>query len=80
MNKIIALILVCIMLVGVLCGCNKQVFDFTYNYKYAIIKMPNGEVVEGKVSSWCDYEGDQLQIVIDGITYLVHSTNVALMN
>lgn len=80
MKKIIALVLVCIIVITVCAGCNKQIIDFTYNYNYAIIKMPNGEVVEGKVSSWNDYEGDQLQIVINGTTYLVHSTNVALMN
>ena len=80
MKKIIALVLACIIVIAVCAGCNKQIVDFTYNYNYAIIKMPNGEVVEGKVSSWNDYEGDQLQIVINGTTYLVHSTNVALMH
>lgn len=81
MKKIVALTLVCIMMVGMLCGCNKQIIDFTYSYNYAIIELPNGEVVEGKVDSWTDYEdGDQLQIVINGDTYLVHSSNVALMN
>lgn len=80
MKKIIALVLVCIMIIVVFGGCNRQIIDLNYNYNYAIIQMPNGEVVEGKVSKWCDYEGDQLQVVIGGITYLVHSTNVALMN
>ena len=79
MKKIIALMLVCIIMVGLLCGCNKQIIDLTYKYNYAIIEMPNGEVVEGKVDSWCDYEGDQLQIEIDDVIYLVHSSNVALM-
>ena len=32
----------------------------------------------GKVESWCDYEGDQLQVVIDGVTYLVHSSNIVM--
>ena len=27
---------------------------------------------------WCDYEGDQLQVVIDGVTYLVHSSNIVM--
>ena len=81
MNKIIALALVCIMMIGLFCGCNRQIIDLTYNYNYAIIELPNGEVIEGKVSSWKDYEdGDQLQVVIDGVTYLVHSSNVAMMN
>ena len=66
---------------AVLTGCNKQMVDLTYSYEYAIIGLPNGEVVEGKVSSWTDYEdGDQLQIKIDGKTYLVHSSNVVLIS
>lgn len=61
------------------CG-NRQMIDLTYSYKYAIISLPNSEIVEGKVDSWRDFEdGDQLQITIDGVTYLVHSTDAALM-
>lgn len=62
------------------CGCNKQIIDLNYNFNYAIIELPNGDIVEGEVQSWRDYEdGDQLQIKIDDIVYLVHSTDVALM-
>ena len=62
-------------------ACNKQMVDLTYSYEYAIIALPNGEVVEGKVTSWTDFEdGDQLQIKIDGKTYLVHSSNVVLIS
>ena len=65
----------------ILAGCNKQMVDLTYSYEYAIIGLPNGEVVEGKVSSWTDYEdGDQLQVRINGKTYLVHSSNVVLIS
>ena len=83
MKKIIALLLAVILLMGIalLAGCNKQMVDLTYSYEYAIIGLPNGEVVEGKVSSWTDYEdGDQLQIRINGKTYLVHSSNVVLIS
>ena len=53
----------------------------TYSYEYAIIALPNGEIVEGKVTSWTDFEdGDQLQVKIDGKTYLVHSSNVVLIS
>ena len=31
-----------------------------------------------KVDSWNDYEGDQLQVKINGTTYLAHSSNVVL--
>ena len=83
MKKLIALLLVVILALSVmlLAGCNKQLVDLTYSYKYAIIGLPNGETVEGKVSSWTDFEdGDQLQIRIDGKTYLVHSSNVVLIS
>lgn len=80
MKKTIALMLVCIIIVGMFCGCNKQIIDLTYSFNYAIIELPNGEIVEGKISSWNDYgEGDQLQIVIAGVTYLVHSSNAVMM-
>jgi ribosomal protein S1 len=73
-------ILVVVLLV-VLAGCNKQMMDLTYSYEYAIISLPNGEVVEGKVSSWTDFEdGDQIQVKINGKTYLVHSSNIALIS
>ena len=83
MKKIIAMLLAVIAVLSavLLSGCNKQIMDLTYSYEYAIIGLPNGQVVEGKVSSWTDYEdGDQLQIRIDGKTYLVHSSNVVLIS
>ena len=81
MKKIITFALACIMATSLLCGCNKQIIDFTYSYNYAIIELPNGEVIEGKVSSWTDFEdGDQLQLVIDGVTYLVHSSNIVMIS
>ena len=83
MKKYIAVAVAAVLLIGglVLAGCNKQLVDLTYSYEYAIIALPNGEVVEGKVTSWTDFEdGDQLQIKIDGKTYLVHSSNVVLIS
>ena len=83
MKKLIALLLAVILLMGIalLAGCNKQMVDLTYSYEYAIIGLPNGEVVEGKVSSWTDFEdGDQIQVKIGGKTYLVHSSNVVLIS
>ena len=83
MKKLIAVLLAVIALLSglVLSGCNKQMVDLTYSYEYAIIGLPNGETVEGRVSSWTDYEdGDQLQVKIDGKTYLVHSSDVVLIS
>lgn len=67
-------------LVATLTACNYQVLDTTYDYNYAYILLPNGECVEGKVDSWLDYtDGDQLQIVIDGVTYLTDTTRAVLV-
>lgn len=78
----ISIILILLIILVTTAGCgNKQVFDTTYTFDKAIISLPNGEVVEGEVQSWKDYEdGDQIQVKIDGKTYLVHSSNIALIN
>ena len=68
-------------LAGLLSGCNRQVVDLTYSYERAIICLPNGEIIEGKVQSWKDYENsDQIQVKINGKQYLVHSDNVVLIS
>lgn len=59
-------------------GCNKNVIDLTYEYSLAQLKMPDGTIVEGKLNSCDDYDGDQLQVKIDGVTYLVHSSNIVM--
>ena len=68
-------------------GCgNKDLWDTVYTYDYAIIQLQNGEVVEGKVEKWSDYEdGDQIQVTIDGKTYTFdddkkNTTEIALMH
>ena len=81
MKKWIRIPLCCLMLCALLSGCNRQLVDLTYKFDRAIIELPNGEIIEGKVSSWRDFEdGDQIQVVVDGVTYLVHSSRVVLIN
>ena len=83
MKKYIAIVLTIVLVAAaaIFAGCNKQMVDLTYSYEYAIIGLPNGETVEGKVSSWTDFEdGDQIQVKIDGKTYLVHSSNIVLIS
>ena len=77
LNKILLVVIMILSLM--LTACNKQVLDFTYSYEYAIIKLPDDTVIEGKVQSWKDYDGEQLQIVIDDNTYLVNSVNAIMM-
>lgn len=79
--KKLAIIVSGIILAMSLAACNKQVVDLTYSYERAIIRLPNGEIVEGKVQSWTDFEdGDQIQVKIDGVTYLVHASQVVLIS
>lgn len=75
------LAVIALLSVLLITGCNKQMVDLTYSYERAILQLPNGEVIEGKVSSWTDFEdGDQIQVKIDGKTYLVHSSNIVLIS
>ena len=80
MKKILIVLLVLVVGLAVLTGCNKQLFDTTYSFDRAIISLPNGDIIEGEVDSWTDYEdGDQIQVKINGTTYLVHSSNIVLI-
>lgn len=84
MKKKIAIVLALALVLAsalIFSACNKQMVDLTYSYERAILSLPNGEVIEGKVSSWTDFEdGDQIQVRIDGKTYLVHSSNIVLIS
>lgn len=77
MKKLLLLFSFTFILVG--CG-NRPIFDTTYTYHYAQIKLPDGKLVEGRVKEWRDYEdGDQLQVKFeDGTTYLTHASQVVL--
>lgn len=79
-NRMICFVLCLMMLMSCLglCGCNQQIIDTTFYYSWAQLKMPDGTIIEGHVDSWTDYEGDQLQVKIDGVTYLVHASNAVL--
>lgn len=80
MKKIFIIISMLIM-IFTMTGCNKQVVDFTYKYDWAVLGLPNGNVIEGEVDSWRDYgDGDQIQVTIDGVTYLTHATDIVLID
>ena len=81
MKKIALIIFLAIILVSCT-GCyNKQPFDTTHDYDRAIVYLPNGEIVEGRVSSWTDFsDGDSIQVKINGKMYLTHLCNVCLID
>lgn len=60
---------------------NRQLMDMSYHFDRAILKLPNGEVVEGKLNSWLDFDdSDVIQVKIDGKTYLTSYVNVCLID
>lgn len=81
MKKFVIVMLAAVMLLVVCAACNAQVVDTVWNYEKAVVGLPNGDSVSGKVESWCDYENsDMIQVKIDGKTYFTHSTNVVLIS
>lgn len=83
-NKIIILIAVVLILSFFLTGCgqigNRQIgWDTTQTFKWAILELGNGELIEGEVTAWRDFdESDAVQFTINGITYLTHYSKVVL--
>lgn len=79
--KKILVIFASIAMILSMTGCNRQIIDTTFSYNRAIIHLPDGTVIDGKVQSWKDYEdGDQIQVKIDGVTYLVNCMNIVLIS
>lgn len=77
MKKILSILIICMFC---LTGCTYDIVDTAYFFDYAYISLPNGEVVEGEVENWRDYEdGDQVQIKINGVTYLTDTTRAVLV-
>lgn len=82
MKKVVALVALLIAMTVMLSACgNYQYFDTQFSFNRAQIKLQDGTVVSGAVEKWRDYEdGDQVQVTIDGITYLVHIANCTLID
>lgn len=85
MKKRVALIIFLAMILISCAGChNMQSVDMACHYDRAIIYLPNGEIVEGRVSSWTSWtsfgDGGAVQVKIDGKTYLTHICNVCLID
>ena len=82
MKKIISIILlitICLCLTSCKIG-NRQIgFDTKQTFKWTIIQLGNGELIEGPVDSWRDFsQSDVVQVTINGDTYLSHYSNIIL--
>lgn len=80
MNKRLGLAAIGMGFLLALGGCGNQTFlDTTYTFNYAQFTLPDGTVIEGRLQKWKDYDGEQIQLVMeDGNTYLVSSFNATL--
>lgn len=78
--KRVFLLLVLLLSLLTLCSCNKKMIT-SKDYDYAIIKLQNGEVIETSVHSWSNVDENNVQVTTtDGVTYLVNTVNLTLMN
>ena len=80
--KIIMALVVMLTAMAVFKSCNQGIVDLHLKFERAIIKLPNGDVLDMKIRKWYDYQNsDQIQVVTkDGEVYLVHSANIALIH
>lgn len=81
-RRVFALILLFAVVAGcavLMTSCNKTILNTKYKFEYAYVLLPGGDVVAGPVDSWTDFDdGDQLQVTINGVTYLSHGSNIVL--
>lgn len=87
MKKIICMIMAIAILILTLSACgegevyNRSMYDMAWSFEYAYIYIGGEKLVEGKVTSWLDFEeSDMIQVKIGGKTYLTHSSNVVLVH
>lgn len=79
-KRILILAMVLVLAVSFTACGNKAIIDTTYKFNRAIIKLQDGTVVDTKIKTWNDYDGEQLQITTkDGTVYLVNSVNCTLI-
>ena len=82
MKKLLITALISLSFIS-LVGCgNKDIIGTTFTFKYAKIKLVDGQIVEGEVKQWAKYD-DQASVRVtfeNGEAYYTHSSNVTLYN
>lgn len=79
MKTYIKLLIISTLLLPILSSCSiNTTYVHNNEYNYAIVKLPNDQIKEGKITDWLDL-GDQQQITFeDGHKVFVHVSNVIL--
>lgn len=62
------------MMILLLTGCNRKIFDFEYTFNKAICNY-DGDKFELYIEKWTDYDGEQIQIISEGKTYLISANH-----
>jgi len=81
-KKLLITVFVCLSFIT-LSGCgNKDIIGTTFTFKYAIIRIADGRIVEGEVKQWAKYDKqDSIRVTFEnGEVYYTHSSNVTLYN
>lgn len=77
-KKLLAAVIAAFLLTG--CG-NSDVIGTQYNFEYAMIRLPDGQIYEGKVDAWSrSSQSDRIRVTIDGIDYVTQYSNVCLFS
>lgn len=79
MKKKFICLLVSMLCVFAMVGCNKQMIDLNLSFDRAYVKIGD-EWQDVEIKTWTDYEdGEQIQIKLkDGTVMIVHSANCIL--
>lgn len=79
---IIMVVVVIFALIVAINDNNQSVHIDDTRLTWAIIQLGNGELIEGEITSWHNFnDSDIIQVIIDGnLTVLTHSSNVLLFN
>ena len=76
-KKIIAAVIIALGLTGY---GNLDMLDTNYTFNYAFTKWPDRTMKKIEVKQWCDYEGEQVQVIVpDGTIYLLSMNNTVLV-
>ena len=78
MKKLLIFPILALGLTG--CDMNVDFIDTVWKYDTAITRWPDGTTKTIKIKKWCDYEGEQIQIIdFEGNVYLLSSVNTVLI-
>nr|DAS37203.1 MAG TPA: Lysis protein [Caudoviricetes sp.] len=82
MKKLLITVFVCLSFITLTACGNKDILGTTFTFKYAKIRLVDGQIVEGKVEQWAKSDKqDSIRVTLkNGEVYYTHSSNVTLYN